>query len=198
MDKYALRRSALKRLVDSFGHGGISRVASKIGKEPNYVSRMLYPDDKPGRKRIGEDSVELLSREFPGWIEQVPAAGDTLGTHPLADFVLVDEAYPRPAVKTVLEVKEAAANFDTKSFPFTLAGTPSLEWKLHSIQQTLDSISPLLKDAARSAVMKWLHGEAGARDVARTIDALVEASLKIDQRGSDDQVPEMRIHQTAQ
>lgn len=191
MDKYAHRRSALKRLVDGFGHGGISRVATKIGKEPNYVSRMLYPDDKPGRKRIGEDSAELLSREFPGWLEELAGTGATGEQDYLPDLVLVDEAHHSQPTATVFEVKEPQAQFG-----FTAA--PTCESALVSLSHTLDRITPLLQDAGRSAVMKWLHGEASASEVARTIEALVEASSKIEQKGSNDKVPEVRIHQTAQ
>lgn len=191
MDKYAHRRSALKRLVDGFGHGGISRVATKIGKEPNYVSRMLYPDDKPGRKRIGEDSAELLSREFPGWLNEAGDTGATGEQDYPPDLVLVDEANYSQPTATVFEVKE-----DVAQFGFT--GTPTCESALVSLSHTLDRITPLLQDAGRSAVMKWLHGEASASEVARTIEALVEASSKIEQKGSNDKVPEVRIHQTAQ
>lgn len=67
MDKYESRRADLKALVDSLGRGGIAAVASSIGKEPNYVSRMLYPPGKQGRKRIGEDSLDLLVAAYPEW-----------------------------------------------------------------------------------------------------------------------------------
>lgn len=70
MDKFEARRQALQLLVESFGHGGVARVAERIGKEPNYVSRMLYPEGKPGRKRIGEDSVDALNSAFPDWMVQ--------------------------------------------------------------------------------------------------------------------------------
>lgn len=68
MDKYEIRRIALKSLVEKLGHGGITRLAKSIGKEPNYISRMLYAADKKGMKRIGEDSVEALDKAFPGWL----------------------------------------------------------------------------------------------------------------------------------
>lgn len=67
MDKYEQRRKALANLVENLGRGGISKIAVMIGKEANYVSRMLYPEGKAGRKRIGEDSVDALDQAFPGW-----------------------------------------------------------------------------------------------------------------------------------
>lgn len=72
MDKYEKRRAALKGLVDSLGRGGIATVAARIGKEPNYVSRMLYPPGKQGRKRIGEDSMDALASEYPEWFAELP------------------------------------------------------------------------------------------------------------------------------
>ncbi len=89
MDKYEKRRLALRRLADNFGHGGIAKIAQEIGKEPNYVSRMLYPAGKPGRKRIGEDSVEILNEKFPGWLDDDGAAGESAGfmvREPIASY----------------------------------------------------------------------------------------------------------------
>lgn len=68
MDKYERRRAALAALVAAQGRGGIAYVAGKLGKSASYVSRMLYEPGKKGAKRIGEDSVELLNKEFPGWL----------------------------------------------------------------------------------------------------------------------------------
>ena len=72
MDKYEARRTALQALISSFGKGGIAHVAAKIDKSASYVSRMLYPENKPGKKRIGEDSVDLLNAAFPGWLDTPP------------------------------------------------------------------------------------------------------------------------------
>lgn len=67
MDKYDQRRADLQRLIDSLGRGAITRVAERIGKDPSYVSRLLYPATKDGFKRIGEETVEKLDRAFPNW-----------------------------------------------------------------------------------------------------------------------------------
>lgn len=64
-DKYEIRRLALKELVDSLGKGGIAIVADRIGKSPSYVSRMLYEPGKDGRKGIGEDSWDIITKEYP-------------------------------------------------------------------------------------------------------------------------------------
>lgn len=69
MDKFEFRRLAFKRLVEAQGRGGQAKIASDTGISPNYVSRMLYPPGKNGRKQIGEDYVELLTKHYPGWLD---------------------------------------------------------------------------------------------------------------------------------
>lgn len=64
MDKFEQRWRALVRLKDQLGRGGAAHIAREIGKEPNYISRALYPPGKDGRKRIGEDTAELLDAKF--------------------------------------------------------------------------------------------------------------------------------------
>ncbi|MDN7658467.1 hypothetical protein [Burkholderia cenocepacia] len=70
MDKFEQRWRALVRLKDQLGRGGAAHIAREIGKEPNYISRALYPPGKEGRKRIGEDTAELLDAKFPGWMSE--------------------------------------------------------------------------------------------------------------------------------
>lgn len=68
MDKYAIRREALRKLIAN-NYGGINASFAKVVDiDESYVSRLLYPDDKAGRKRIGEDTVEKISRVHPGWL----------------------------------------------------------------------------------------------------------------------------------
>lgn len=75
VSKYESRRLALIDLVDSLGRGGVSHVAEMIGKDASYVSRMLYPEDKSGFKRIGEDTVEAITAAFPDWLDGNKADG---------------------------------------------------------------------------------------------------------------------------
>lgn len=65
MDKYEERRLALAALVKKMGRGAIGTIATRIEKDASYVSRMLYPLDKPGHKRIGEDTLDLLRAAYP-------------------------------------------------------------------------------------------------------------------------------------
>lgn len=62
MDKYEQRRNRLLALVTTLGYGGRATVAKAIGKSPDYISRMLYPPGKPGYKRIGEDTADLICK----------------------------------------------------------------------------------------------------------------------------------------
>lgn len=94
MDKYEFRRTKLLALINQMGRGGRVRVSQAVGKSPDYISRMLYPKDKAGHKGIGEDSVELIEKAFPGW----------MGTN---------EALP-------LKAREPSAKYEvpTKAWPF--------------------------------------------------------------------------------
>jgi len=70
MDKYEARRTALKRLVDALGRGGIAKISAKVGKDASYVSRMLYEPGKAGGKRIGEDVWAELTLAYPDYFDQ--------------------------------------------------------------------------------------------------------------------------------
>lgn len=62
MDKYERRRLALQRILDVMFQGRIVDLAKKIDRDASYVSRMLYPADKKGMKRIGDDMVEHIEK----------------------------------------------------------------------------------------------------------------------------------------
>lgn len=64
MDKYERRRLRLLRIKDEDCGGNVASLAKRLGKSDSYVHRMLYEEGKPGKKRIGEDSVEAIVREF--------------------------------------------------------------------------------------------------------------------------------------
>lgn len=84
MDKYESRRLALVQLVKSQPRAGIATVAAKVGKDASYVSRLLYPPGKEGRKRIGEDVWDALIRAFPELLGEQSVK--VINTHPLADY----------------------------------------------------------------------------------------------------------------
>lgn len=72
MDKYEVRRLRLIELMNSDCSGKASEIAKKIDRSESYVSRMMYPEGKPGKKRIGEDMAKLITEAFklpPYWLD---------------------------------------------------------------------------------------------------------------------------------
>lgn len=64
MDKYERRRLRLIQLRDDTCGKSTAELARRIGKDPSYVARMLYPEGKDGKKRIGDDLLEAIERAF--------------------------------------------------------------------------------------------------------------------------------------
>lgn len=64
MDKYEERRLLLSDILASKCSGKIVDLAEKLGKDSTYVARMLYPEGKAGRKRIGEDMLDHIKDVF--------------------------------------------------------------------------------------------------------------------------------------
>lgn len=73
MDKFELRRLRTQELIDSRLFNGVhAAFATAIGKEPSYVSRMLYVPPKKGFKRIAEEMrthIEASCGIAPGWLD---------------------------------------------------------------------------------------------------------------------------------
>lgn len=112
MNKYEQRRLDLLTLIEKMGRGGRVRVATAINKSPDYISRMLYPKDKPGHKGIGEDSVDMLDKAFPGWQTQNAASVNS---------------NPTTIVTTARELEPASLSYS--SWPFKTI--KPIEW--HSL-----------------------------------------------------------------
>lgn len=64
MDKYERRRLRLLWIRDQFCDKSVASLAKRLGKSDTYVHRMLYPEGKPNKKGIGEDSVDLVMDIF--------------------------------------------------------------------------------------------------------------------------------------
>lgn len=62
MDRYEKRRLLLVAKIDEIGRGGIAKVAKQCDIDATYLSRLLYPEGKAGKKRIGEDIKEKLEK----------------------------------------------------------------------------------------------------------------------------------------
>lgn len=73
MDKYEVRRTRLEQLIRERANGSQSQFATLIGRANSYVSRMLYPEGKAGRKRIADDMIEHIETTLGldrGWFDQ--------------------------------------------------------------------------------------------------------------------------------
>lgn len=78
MDKYEKRRLRLIELKDSKCKGVNADLARRIGRDPTYVNRMLYPEGKAGKKRIGDDMVDVIEEAFglpSGWLDEKQPIG---------------------------------------------------------------------------------------------------------------------------
>ena len=77
MDKFERRRLRLLKLRDERCGGSGAEVARRIGREPSYVTRMLYPEGKAGKKRIADDMMEIIEKAFElprGWMDETEYA----------------------------------------------------------------------------------------------------------------------------
>lgn len=72
MDKYERRRLRLKRILEEKFEGSVAALARSIEKSDTYVHRMLYEADRPSRKRIGEDSVDLIKLRLNIDLDEMP------------------------------------------------------------------------------------------------------------------------------
>lgn len=73
MDKYERRRLRLIELRETRCNGKAAELAKAIGRDASYVSRMLYPEGKAGKKRIADDMMEVIEKAFGlprGWLDQ--------------------------------------------------------------------------------------------------------------------------------
>lgn len=79
--EFIKRTAALRAVIEQYndprtGRGGITAVSSQIGVSESYISRCLYPPNKAGRKRIGDDFVLKMNKVYPGWLAgQLELAG---------------------------------------------------------------------------------------------------------------------------
>jgi hypothetical protein len=64
MDKYEIRRVNLLALIHSRCGGKAAALAETANIAASYVSRMLYPVGKKGKKRIGEDVRDRIEDAF--------------------------------------------------------------------------------------------------------------------------------------
>lgn len=103
MDKYEIRRQRLLYIRDNLCGGKAVDVARTLGREPSYVSRMLYPEGKKQKKRIADEMVELIESSFNlprGWMDGITGNID-IEREPVEDS---------PQMPYVIEVLDAQAS----------------------------------------------------------------------------------------
>lgn len=82
-------------------------MAATIGVEPNYLSRMLYPEGKAGKKNIGDEMITKLSAAYPQWIgRKIP---EKTTTYPRAAEPESTTYGPNPSELTAEEHKMLTA-----------------------------------------------------------------------------------------
>lgn len=94
MDKYERRRIRVQELIRLRFDSRQARFAEAIGRDANYVSRMLYAPGKAGKKRIAEDmrdAIEQACHLTPGWLDMDPgtpiiADGAAVASEPQASY----------------------------------------------------------------------------------------------------------------
>ena len=99
MDKFERRRLRLKELIDTKCDSVNAKLARKIGRDPSYVNRMLYPAGKAGKKRIADDMIEIIQDAFDlphGWLDANP--GEEMLNIDMSDKELV------ALIKTVMQL----------------------------------------------------------------------------------------------
>jgi hypothetical protein len=77
MDKYEIRRQKLLELLQTHCEGKRYILAEKLGCDASYVSRMLYPEGKPGKKNIGDDMVDAVAKAFGVDMRSLPSSEAT-------------------------------------------------------------------------------------------------------------------------
>lgn len=64
MNRYEKRRLRLIEIRDLSCKGSIAVLAQRLGKSESYVGRMLWPEGRDGRKRIGENMAEHVEQSL--------------------------------------------------------------------------------------------------------------------------------------
>jgi hypothetical protein len=150
MDKHEHRRRRLLELKEWECDGKIARLAERISRSDSYVARMLYVEGKPGKKRIGDDMLDILEAAFKlprGWFDQPFGTPSSKGGDQIS---LVAEPVPvRASVLRPLKSGAIAWPFPTVSYQRLLDLKHSLGPKVGN--EALRDIDALLD----VVVTKW-------------------------------------------
>jgi len=154
MDRRETRRLALKSLVDSLGRGGVAAVAGKIGKAPDYVSRMLYEPGKDGKKGIGENTWDALVAAYPKALRAIAEPSPTMRekrTDPEAQIAELQRQVESLAMVLASLVGVTAKHrpLEGEELARVIKGNQSLDFVRHDlVVDILDLIEPPKKSSA--------------------------------------------------
>ena len=134
MDKWAFRRQALQSLIDT----KYNKVAAAFAREndftPSYVTRMLYPDGKKGRKRIAEDSIDKINKKHPDWLNSDVNDAPTLV---ITDPLIADLKVLHPVEAELWQSKLDRANSELREIQ---AGIRAAAYKARETKTKGESI----------------------------------------------------------
>lgn len=156
MDKYEKRRQALSALINDKYHGVAASFARAVGMDSSYVTRMLYPEGKAGRKRIGEDTVEKISAVHPVWlsgIEHVNQANSLHSGYPAKSNISETTIPLRGRVPLISLVaagnwSESVDNFHPGDADIWIATTIQVKQHTYAVRVSGDSMEPKFPDGA--------------------------------------------------
>lgn len=77
MDIFEIRRQRLELLIKDRCEGKISICATRLGRSQSYVGRLLYPEGKPGKRRIAHGMITVIENAFSlprGWLDGIEPA----------------------------------------------------------------------------------------------------------------------------
>jgi len=108
MDKYETRRQNLLALLHSRCGGRAATLADLIDSSPSYVSRMLYPDGKNGKKRIGEDVRDRIEDAFSlrrGSLDEDIGSAESAPNESRGQDNALPTSTDAPAARTNIEIR---------------------------------------------------------------------------------------------
>lgn len=156
VDMYEHRRQRLLELRNSgkfAGRGGISELAKATGVDASYISRLLYPEGKPHKKRLGDEVVDKLRLSLglcPGWFD-LPLGSrlDPLSWSQASEDVVLSAN----AIK-----KSDAPYYDLSEVAYVDERVPLISWaKVGNLDASVDLHSPGYADGFIDVIKKNNH-----------------------------------------
>lgn len=143
MDKYEKRRLNLIELRDKKCNGKAAELAKKIGRDPSYVSRMLYAAGKAGKKRIADDMIEVIEEAFSlprGWLDSDGYKGETI-TMGNDGTPMISDSAPMIAGMKIKTIEQILLDNYRGMSPSHKEAIEQLANKLYSIDNPKDKIA---------------------------------------------------------